>query len=139
MENQLLRDLTVPPTNEVLEMSLGECFETYQKFIESVKAEGMATGWNYYKDGKAWLCKITYKNKTVCWLSVWDKYFKLGFYFSAKNCSGVSDLPIDETIKIAFNESPMQGRLKPLVIKMTQTDQIDDVMKIADFKKNLKR
>ncbi|PKP08994.1 MAG: hypothetical protein CVU09_13085 [Bacteroidetes bacterium HGW-Bacteroidetes-4] len=36
--------------------------------------------WRYYNDGKAWLCKVSYKKKTVFWLSVWEAYFKVAFY-----------------------------------------------------------
>jgi hypothetical protein len=36
--------------------------------------------WRYYNDGKAWLCKVSYKKKTVFWLSVWEACFKVAFY-----------------------------------------------------------
>lgn len=30
--------------------------------------------WRYYKDGKSWLCKITQKNKTIVWISLWEPF-----------------------------------------------------------------
>ena len=32
--------------------------------------------WRYDNDGNAWLGKVVRKKKTVCWVSVWDRFFK---------------------------------------------------------------
>jgi hypothetical protein len=33
--------------------------------------------WDYYKDGKSWLCKIINKKKTICWLSIKNTGIKM--------------------------------------------------------------
>ena len=99
---------------------------------------GLVTEWRYYKDGKAWLCKVCYKKKTIFWLSVWDKFFKTGFYFTDKNCTGVAELDIEEKIKEEFSRNKHIGKLIPLAIKMNRKEQIDDVIKIIEYKKRLK-
>ena len=139
METILLREPELLPTKEVLENALGESFTTLTELIDIVTNPqyGLILEWNYYKDGKAWLCKVTFKKKTVFWLSVWDKYFKVGFYFTEKNCLGVLELDIDEKIKEDFGQSKNIGKLIPLGISVTGKEQIEDVLKIIDYKKRL--
>ena len=74
--------------------------------------------WNYYKDGNAWLCKVCLKKKTVFWLSVWDKYFRTGFYFSEKYRSGVMELDIGDDLKENFSQAKPIGKLIPLAISV---------------------
>lgn len=139
MEEILLRDPDIHPSQKVLEDALGKNNKVYNEFIGIITSPtlGLVPEWRYYKDGKSWLCKVCHKKKTIFWLSVWDKYFKLGFYFSEKNCSGIAVLNIDKKIKDEFKKSKNIGKLIPLVIKMNSKDQIDDVLKIIEYKKAL--
>ncbi|MCE5346180.1 MAG: DUF3788 domain-containing protein [Bacteroidales bacterium] len=140
METKLLSDQSIPPTKEVIENALGESSSAYNELIEVVTDVklGLVTEWRYYKDGKAWLCKVCYKKKTIFWLSVWDKFFKISFYFTLKNCPGIAELDIDQNIKEEFSRSTTVGKLIPLVIRMYRREQIDDVIKIIEYKKRLK-
>lgn len=139
MEKQLLTDQSISPTKEIIEKALDESYSAYDKLINIITDDkfGLETVWNYYKDGKAWLCKVCYKKKTIFWLSVWDKFFKIGFYFTEKNKSGILDLDIDEKIKTDFNKSKNIGKLIPLTINMIKNEQIDDVLKIIEYKKKI--
>ena len=77
----------------------------------------MTHEWRYYQDGKAWLCKITFRKKTVVWLSAWSDCFKLGFYFTEKSGGGIPGLHIKDSIKADYlNHQPI-GKLKPLVVE----------------------
>ena len=140
METQLLREQHISPTKEVLKNALGDSYLVYEALIEIITDSkyGLVTVWNYYKDGKAWLCKISYKKKTVFWLSIWDKFLKIGFYFTEKNNLGVTELEIEEKIKEDFSSSKSIGKLIPLVININKEEQINDVLKIIEYKKSLK-
>lgn len=140
METQLLREQHISPTKEVLKNALGDSYLVYEALIEIITDSkyGLVTVWNYYKDGKAWLCKVSYKKKTVFWLSIWDKFFKIGFYFTEKNNLGVTELEIEEKIKEDFSSSKSIGKLIPLVININKEEQINDVLKIIEYKKSLK-
>jgi hypothetical protein len=140
MEAMLLREQEIAPTEEVIENALGDSFSAYQNLIKTITDThyGLVPQWNYYKDGKAWLCKVCYKKKTIFWLSVWDKFFKTTFYFTEKNGTGVAGLDIEEKIKESFSCSKSIGRLIPLTIAINGKDQIKDVLKIVEYKKNLK-
>lgn len=81
METQLLRDQHIFPSTEVLKNALKESYGVYEELIQTITNTqyGLTIEWNYYKDGKAWLCKVQYKKKTIFWLSVWDQFFKKEF------------------------------------------------------------
>ncbi len=140
METPLLTDQEIPPTEEVLKNALGDSYVAFDALITIITNSevGLVTEWRYYKDGKSWLCKVTFKKKTVFWLSVWDQYFKVGFYFMEKNCSDIENLDIQNSIKEDFKNSKNIGKLLPLVVNMHKKEQIPDVLKIVEYKKSLK-
>ncbi len=140
MEAPLLKEPEIIPSEEVLSKLLGKSYTAFESFISTITGPeyGLDPQWNYYKDGKAWLCKVQYKKKTVFWLSVWDKYFKTGFYFTEKNADGIYQLNISKEIKEDFKNSKPIGKLIPLVMSISKKEQLKDVLKIIDYKKALK-
>ena len=140
MESRLLRDPDVYPDKEVLESALGDVYVVFNALIETITNEKyeLVLNWRYYKDGKSWLCKVTKKKKTVCWISVWNQFFKTGFYFTDKTRLGINELTVDKNIKIDFSQSKAIGKLIPLTINVSSKKQIADVLKIIEYKKNLK-
>jgi hypothetical protein len=139
-EDILLRDQEIFPAKEVLKKSLGDSYSVFEELIEIIAGAeyGLVPGWNYYKDGKAWLCKVCYKKKTIFWLSVWDRFFKTTFYFTEKNCSGIADLDIEENLKESFRSSKSFGKFMPLTINLNRKEQIKEVLKIIEYKMSLK-
>jgi len=140
-ENLLLRDSEINPTNEVLEKALGkdifQVYETLIKTITNVEFE-LKPEWNFYKDGKAWLCKVTYKNKTIFWLSIWEKCIKTGFYFTEKTRLGIFSLQINKKIVQDFEKTKTVGKLFPLVVEIDKKSQLEDLKEIIKYKKSLK-
>jgi hypothetical protein len=137
-ETMLLRDPELQPTREVLKGALGGSYPLYEDLTEVSKTLDVIPEWNYYKDGKAWLCKAVHKKKTVFWLSVWNEYFKVVFYFTAKTCAGITDLDIDENLKRDFCEHESYGKFMPLIFVVTEREQIEDIVKVIHYKKRLK-
>ncbi len=135
-----LNDPNIIPTNEVLLHELGPSFKAYDKLMGIItKADfGIISEWRYYNDGKAWLCKNVFKKKTVFWLSVWDSYFRVVFYFSEKNLQGIDDLEIDEKVKEDFGKSKAIGKLIPMIIKIENEMQVDDAIRVIEYKMKLK-
>jgi hypothetical protein len=140
MELMRLKDPQVLPTSEVLAEAMGDSYPVFDELIKTVSSEafGLTTEWRYYNDGKAWLMKACFKKKTVFWLSVWENHFKTSFYFTEKNCEGIYEMGIDETIKKDFNTQKPIGKLIPLLIIMNQKEQLSDLLKIIEYKKGLK-
>ncbi len=123
-----LRDKDVYPSEEILQNALGKKYSTYKELIDKVSDPGcgLAHEWRYYRDG-GWLCKVTFKKKTIFWLSLREKSFQVRFYILAKNRDGVSDLPIGE-----------KGKHVPLKIQVSNKKQIKDVLEIAKYQKAVK-
>lgn len=141
-ENQiiLLRDSSIEPTNDVLLNALGkDVFNIYSELIKLISSEfGMEYEWRFYKDGNAWLCKCTYKKKTVFWLSAWEDHLKTGFYFTEKNSLGILELNIDEETKQDFKNAKPIGKLIPLTLCIKKMEQLNDLIEIVKYKKELK-
>jgi hypothetical protein len=140
METPLLNDPQVFPDEKIMKSTLGDSYKAYVEMIKIITGTeyGLVPQWNYYKDGKAWLCKVGFKKKTVFWLSVWNGYFKAGFYFVERHCPGVLELDIDKSIKEEFKSKKPFGTLFPLAITFTSKEQIKDLLKIIEYKKSLK-
>jgi len=141
MEIQLLRDPDILPSADVLKETLGssvhEVFESFMNTITGAEY-GLAYEWNYYNDGKSWLCKVSHKKKTVLWLSVWEGFFKISFFFTEKHLEGIAALEIDEKIKEDFCMVKPVGRLLPMIFNIHREEQLEDLLKIVGFKKSLK-
>lgn len=140
MSTVQLKDPDIIPTDEVLAGVLGDVYPVYHDLTETITAEpySLTPEWRYYNDGKAWLCKVTNKKKTVFWLSIWDTYAQTGFYFTEKHLEGIAALPISESIKEEFAKSEKVGKLIPLILQITSKDQLPDLFEIIRYKKSLK-
>ena len=95
MSNQLLLDEAIYPSEDIMQAVLGGVYPAYQSFCELLAAEQVAMEWRYYKDSKSWLGKCQHKKKTVFWLSVWEGFFRVTFFFTQAAYEGVRDLPFD--------------------------------------------
>ncbi|WP_026474066.1 DUF3788 family protein [Alkaliflexus imshenetskii] len=140
MEIQLLKDPEIAPTHEVLKVALSQAFSAYLELMKYITYDdsGLSADWHYYMDGKAWLCKVCHKKKTVCWLSVWEGFFKIGFYFTAKTGPGIDALNISDCLKEDFKKANLIGKLWPLVVNVYCMEQLQDVLCVMDYKKQLK-
>lgn len=137
MEQLMLRDPNILPDEGVLKSILGNSFDVYRIMFERIVREGLIPQWNYYKDGKAWLCKVQFKKKTVFWFSVWDSYFKLGFYFTEKHFPAFQELKIESSIKDQLAQAKPFGKLYPLAFSVNDDSQLEDIYKVIEFKKKL--
>jgi hypothetical protein len=140
MEKPLLKDPDIFPDEIVLKGVLKSSYPVYQTFMTTVTGEpfDLVPQWRFYKDGGAWLCKVAFKKKTVFWLSIWDGFFKTTFYFTEKNGAGIAELNVDQKLKDIFNAGKWIGKLKPLTVSFEHADQIDDLLRIVDYKKRIK-
>ena len=137
-EQQLFRDENIKPAGKNIAESIGLAKNAYESFTQELKNHDIQMDWRYYNDGKAWLCKLVYKKKTVVWLSIWDGFFRIGFYFTDKTRDGLMNLDIADKIKHDFTSCKAIGRLLPLVLDISEKEQLGDLLKVVEYKKNLK-
>ena len=92
--------------------------------------------WRYYQDGKAWLCKITFKKRTICWLSVWDGFFKVTSYFPQRYFPEIETVCPDKDAGI-YMSKPV-GKSLPVTADIADQKQVYGFMKVLELKKRLK-
>jgi hypothetical protein len=132
----LLKDPEVFPSEEVLEKALGETYPVFEEFMKSAESDEfkLSPEWRYYNDGKAWLCKIVFKKKTVIWLSVWSDCFKVALYFTEKSGGGIAELEISDSIIEAYLKHAPIGKLKPVVFEVRKKSQLPDIYTLLTYK-----
>ena len=136
MDKPLLNDKNELPDEEILKKILGNTYEFYQK-LETISTNelDLVYNWHYYNDSKAWLCKVTYKKKTIFWLSVWNGYFKTSFFFLERHLEGITKLEMNEN---SFTVEKEWGKMIPLILEIDKKEIINDCLKIIEYKKKLK-
>lgn len=148
-EKQLLRDPNIQPTNDVIAAALGEQYAAYTQFLGMLAGFDVAPQWRYYNDGKAWLAKGLYqwkslrgtaKEKTIFWLSIWDGFFRVSFFFAEKMRSGLQGLAVGENTKRMIEDAKRMGKLKflPLVFDVRSDDPFSDLSALIDYQKSIK-
>jgi hypothetical protein len=133
---RLLTAVDVAPTPDVLQRELEDLFPLYERLTARLAAPefDVRPEWRYYRDGGAWLCKMTRRTKTVFWLSAWRSCLRVAFYFTERSGAGIPGLPIDASLIAAYaNASPI-GKLTPLLIEVRSEEQLDDVVAVAAYK-----
>lgn len=132
---KLLTSSDLDLTSDNLKNGLGRWFSIYDTLTETLSKPpyDISPEWRFYKDGGAWLCKMTRKKKTVFWISAWKQFLKCGFYFTGKSGDGISDLPIDQSLKSSFDKTDPIGKLRPLIIDLTAKKQLDDLYTVASY------
>lgn len=137
---QLLRDPAMIPEKECLKNAMGnELFGVYDILMHTLVTDLNAEyQWRYYNDGKAWLCRVTFKKKTLCWISAWKGYIKAGYFFTEKYSAGILQLPVKPEILENFKKSKPIGKLRSLVVFIQNLSDLDDFVTVAQHKKTLK-
>lgn len=138
MKLPILKDKNIFPTNEVLADVLEASFPAFETFSASAEAAGLTLEWNYYNDGKAWLCKVLSKKKNLAWLVVYQNYFRTTSYFTEKHLDRIANMEITESIKEEFYRTKPSGKLIPMSIVITEKEQVKDALSMILFKKGLK-
>ena len=138
METLVLRDGDILPTLEVLEAVLGSSYPVFEELNALLIAMEIRPEWNYYRDGKAWLCKMMSKKKNMGWLHVYDGFFRVSFFFMERHLTAIADLNISDCIKEDFYEMKPVGKLLPMSIAVCDKGKLEDVLTVLRFKKSLK-
>ena len=148
MAEQLLRDADIEPTARIIADGLGASNTIYIEFIERLKEYDVSLmDWRYYSDGKAWLSKGEYKwttkrgtnkVKPLFWLSIWEGFFKVSFFFSAIIQDELLHLAISEEAKsIIKNANPMGKTMRylPIIFDVNNDNQLNDLFVLMTFRK----
>ena len=129
-----LRDAKVYPDEKVLMGILGASFSAYSELLKLYEANGLVPEWRFYNDGKAWLCKVQKKGRTIVWMSAWRGYMKATVYFPERHLDALYGLDISGERKLKIRETKNTGKSKPCVFEIRDTDVLPDFAKIMLLK-----
>ncbi len=131
--NQLC-DETVYPDEKVLSALFGDGYPAYRELIKLYDANEMEYTWRYYHDGKAWLCKVQKKKRTIVWMSAWRGFIKATIYLPEKYIDAIYRLEISEARKQKIRDTKNTGTSKPCIFEIRNTDTLEEFKKVMQFK-----
>ncbi len=129
-----LKDENVYPDETVLRKILGKSYKSYAKLLEIFDGDQMTREWRYYRDGKAWLCKVQKKKRTISWMSAWKGFMKATIYFPEKYLDKVLASGISEQMVQKIMATKNVGKSKPCIFEIRDDDILDDFEKTMKLK-----
>lgn len=133
-----LNDEAHYPDSELLKRVLGDSYISYTSLLKLFDGNGMTHDWRYYKDGKAWLCKVRKKNKTIAWMSAWKGYIKATVYFPEKYEERIGELDLEEGRQETITKTKRVGKSIPCMFEIRGEDVLKDFEKVLQLKIELK-
>ena len=129
-----LKDPSIYPDALVLKRILGESYSAYETLLELYDAMDMVCEWRYYRDGKAWLCKVQKKKKTVIWMSAWKGYMQATIYVNDKHVDGLKGIGLREEVKEKIFSAKKVGKSLPCMFEIRDAEMVKDLEKVASYK-----
>ena len=134
INNIELRDEKIYPDEKVLRTILGKSYDPYSLLIELYDKNDMTYTWRYYRDGKAWLCKVQKKKKTIVWMSAWKGFMQATIYFPYGLLDSVLSLDITKELKEKITNTKNVGKSKPCIFEVRSKEVLIDFEKVMKFK-----
>lgn len=124
------------PDDALLESILGRRFSAWKGFLAVLAAlPSVRAEWRYYRDGKSWLCKVTEKERTICWVSARDGLFTVTFYLAARHGGEVESAGIEPGLVRAWRAG---SRIRPITVEVRSRAQLADLRRLVDLKRRLR-
>jgi hypothetical protein len=140
MEGPVLADKTQIPADETVFAYIGKYRSLWISFFDYIKAEhpDFSREWRYYNDGKSWLHKVTRKAKTVFWLSLAEKSFRITFYFSGKAEPAIHASGISDELKEQFKNGKRYNKIRGLTILFKNKKDVGYAKELTEIKLGMK-
>lgn len=129
-----LTDENTFPKESVLEKILGRSYNAYQELLKLYDNSELTREWRYYRDGKAWLCKVQRKKRTIVWMSAWRGYMQATIYFPVRFLDDILKLKITQKTKDRIVNTPNVGNSKPCIFEIRNKESLKDFEKVMQFK-----
>lgn len=129
-----LADETVFPDEDVLKKVLGRSFNAYLALLKLYDDNSLVYEWRYYRDGKAWLCKVRKKKRTIVWMSAWKGYMQATIYVPEKYIEDIYRLRISDKTKDRIRNTKNVGKSKPCIFDIRNKKILNAFEKVMAFK-----
>jgi hypothetical protein len=139
-ENIILTDRLIIPNNESIFSIIGNKSILWQSIMNYMHEhyKDISEEWKFYNDGKRWLFRLIQKKKTIFWIGVLKNTFRISFWFGDKAESLIESSDLPDSIKNDFKTAKRYNKIRAVSIKMTDETDVDNVLKLAAIKLNLK-
>jgi len=134
INNIELRDEHIYPDEQVLRTILGRSYDSYSLLLELYDKYDMTYTWRYYRDGKAWLCKVQKKKKTIIWMSAWKGFMQATIYFPQKYLEKLYKSDIAEEVISKIKVTKDVGKSKPCIFEIRDKQILKDFEKVMNLK-----
>lgn len=132
-----LVDPNVYPDEAVLRGVLGPGFGAYGTLIGALGERGYVHEWRYYRDGKAWLCKVQRKARTLAWMSAWRGYAKATVYLPERYLGGLAAIALSDDAKRSIDEAGNVGKSRPCMVDLRGYPDVVDLLGLMDYKASI--
>lgn len=129
-----LRDETIYPDENILSVVLEESFTSYTKLLDLFSIKEMSCEWRYYQDGKAWLCKVQKKKRTIVWMSAWKGFMQVTVYLPVRMLDEIKNLELSELVIDKILNTKNVGKSKPCIFEIKDSSTFNDLEKVMDLK-----
>lgn len=129
-----LKDDKIYPDENVLQSVLKKAYESYKTLLGLFAENEMTYEWRYYRDGKAWLCKVQKKKRTIIWISAWNGFMKATIYFPEKYAEKIYDLDIGEELKEKIRQTKKAGKSTPCTFEIRDNKILSVFEKVMKLK-----
>lgn len=136
MEELVLTDKNIYPTEEIIFAHIKKSKTIWKSVFEFLHTchPNLSEQWRYYNDGKSWLLKVTDKSKTIFWLAVVDKAFRISFYFGEKAVQSFPKHSVSRQLDKEIKESKKVGKLFALSFLMSDKQNLELVKEAIELK-----
>jgi hypothetical protein len=134
VNNIKLSDKSIYPNETVLKGVLGRSYQSYCALLELFDRNELQYEWRYYMDGKAWLCKVQKKKRTIVWMSAWKGFMKAAIYIPERLIEDVYSLHISEETKKRIQATKNVGKSKPCLFEIRNQKILTDLDTVMQFK-----
>jgi hypothetical protein len=127
MEEPMLTDKSVCPTEAVIFSSIGKAAPLWQAFFRGIREEhaDLSEEWRYYNDGKRWLMKVLRKKKTICWVAVFKGSFRTTCYFTDKAEAAIYDSSLSDELKDQFRNGKRYNKIRGLTVNSGKKKDVE--------------
>ena len=147
-EKLQLRDQNTPPTNEILAKVMGNSYNAFETFKDSLPDMNIEHDWQWYTPHKAWFGRGQHwwttprganKEKTLYWLHVFEDYFNIVVWFKEINRKELLKTDVNEKTKQLITDSETYGKVAtfPVTIAIFTPDSLCDILILIECKKRL--
>lgn len=130
----VLADPAVYPDEAVLKAALGPAYGGYLALLDLFSRRGLAAEWRYYRDGKAWLCKVQLKARTIVWMSAWPGFLQATVYVPPKHAEALAGLALGSAAKARIASARKVGSSTPCIFEVRSASDLADLEVLVDFK-----